>query len=82
MASSGDDHRPAPGKDSVRLVVGAAVIAWLVAWFAAAPFAAWFALDLPGLEPGGHQDPGHRHLRHVVTIGILCIGYLFNALIA
>jgi uncharacterized protein len=31
-----------------------AVIAWLIAWFAAAPFAAWFAYDLLGLEQGSH----------------------------
>jgi uncharacterized membrane protein YraQ (UPF0718 family) len=36
------------------LVVGGAVVAWLVAWFAAAPFAAWFAFDLLGLQPGSH----------------------------
>ena len=31
-----------------------AVVGWLIAWFAAAPFAAWFAYDLLGLEPGSH----------------------------
>ena len=31
-----------------------AVVAWLIAWFAAAPFAAWFAYDLLGLEQGSH----------------------------
>ena len=36
------------------LVVGSAVVAWTIAWFAAAPFAAWFAFDLLGLEPGSH----------------------------
>lgn len=36
------------------LVVGLAVIGWLVAWFLAAPFAAWFAFDLLGLEKGSH----------------------------
>jgi uncharacterized membrane protein YraQ (UPF0718 family) len=36
------------------LGVGAAVIGWLVAWFVAAPLAAWFAFDLLGLEPGTH----------------------------
>jgi len=36
------------------LAVGLAVIAWLVAWFAAAPLAAWFAFDLLGLQPGTH----------------------------
>jgi len=36
------------------LVVGGAVVTWLVAWFAAAPFAAWFAFDLLSLEPGSH----------------------------
>jgi hypothetical protein len=36
------------------LGVGAAVAAWVVAWFAAAPVAAWLAFDLLGLEPGSH----------------------------
>jgi len=36
------------------LVVGLAVVGWTIAWFAAAPFAAWFAFDLLGLEPGSH----------------------------
>jgi uncharacterized membrane protein YraQ (UPF0718 family) len=36
------------------LVVGVAVVGWVVAWFAAAPVAAWFAFDLLGLEPGSH----------------------------
>ena len=31
-----------------------AVVGWLIAWFAAAPFAAWFAYDLLGLEEGSH----------------------------
>jgi hypothetical protein len=31
-----------------------AVVGWLVAWFLAAPFAAWFAFDLLGLQPGSH----------------------------
>ena len=31
-----------------------AVVAWLVAWFAAAPFANWFAFELLGLEEGSH----------------------------
>ena len=31
-----------------------AVVGWLIAWFAAAPFAAWFAYDLLGLEQGSH----------------------------
>ncbi len=34
------------------LTVGAVVAGWLLAWFIAAPFAAWFAFDLLGLEPG------------------------------
>ncbi|MFI5254902.1 MAG: permease [Candidatus Limnocylindrales bacterium] len=36
------------------LVVGLAVVAWLVAWFAAFPLASWFAFELLGLEPGTH----------------------------
>ena len=36
------------------LAVTAAVVAWTIAWFAAAPFAAWFAFDLLGLQPGSH----------------------------
>ena len=36
------------------LVVGSAVVAWIVAWFVAAPLAAWFAFDLLGLEPRTH----------------------------
>ena len=36
------------------LGVGAAVVAWTIAWFVAAPLAAWFAFDLLGLEPGTH----------------------------
>lgn len=36
------------------LVVPTAAAAWLVAWFAAAPFATWFAFDLLGLQPGSH----------------------------
>ncbi len=31
-----------------------AVVAWIVLWFAAAPFASWFAFELLGLEPGSH----------------------------
>jgi len=31
-----------------------AVVGWLIAWFAAAPFAAWFAYDLLGLEQSSH----------------------------
>lgn len=34
--------------------VGAAVVGWIIAWFVAAPLAAWFAFDLLGLEPGTH----------------------------
>jgi len=34
------------------LVVVVAAVAWLVAWFAAAPFASWFAFDLLRLERG------------------------------
>ena len=33
-----------------------AVAAWLIAWFAAAPFAAWFAYDLLGLEASEMGD--------------------------
>ncbi len=36
------------------LVVGTAVVGWLIAWFAAAPLATWFAFDLLALEPGTH----------------------------
>jgi uncharacterized membrane protein YraQ (UPF0718 family) len=36
------------------LVVCAAVVGWLIAWFAAAPLAAWFAFAFLGLEPGTH----------------------------
>jgi uncharacterized protein len=36
------------------LAVLVAVVGWSVAWFLAAPFAAWFAFDLLGLEPGSH----------------------------
>jgi len=36
------------------LGVGAVVVAWTIAWFVAAPLAAWFAFDLLGLEPGTH----------------------------
>jgi uncharacterized protein len=36
------------------LVVILAVVAWIVAWFAAAPFASWFAFELLGLEEGSH----------------------------
>ena len=36
------------------LIVGIAVVGWLIAWFAAAHFAAWFAFDLLGLQHGGH----------------------------
>ena len=36
------------------LIVGIAVVGWLIAWFAAAPFAAWFAFDVLGLQHGGH----------------------------
>jgi hypothetical protein len=32
--------------------VALAIAAWIVGWFAAAPFATWFAFDLLGLEPG------------------------------
>lgn len=41
-------HLPLP------LVVSVAVVGWLIAWFAAAPIAAWFAFELLGLEPGSH----------------------------
>jgi len=34
------------------LVVGTAVIAWIVAWFATAPLALWVTFDVLGLEPG------------------------------
>jgi len=34
------------------LVLGSAVALWLVAWFAAAPFAEWFTFTLLGLQPG------------------------------
>ncbi len=30
------------------------VVGWLIAWFAAAPFAAWFAYEMLGLEQGSH----------------------------
>ena len=33
-----------------------AVVAWLIAWFAAAPFAAWFVYDLLGLEASEMGD--------------------------
>jgi uncharacterized membrane protein YraQ (UPF0718 family) len=36
------------------LIVCVAVVAWVAAWFAAAPLAAWFAFDLLGLQPGSH----------------------------
>ena len=36
------------------LAVTAAVVAWTIAWFAAAPFAAWFTFDLLGLQPESH----------------------------
>ena len=36
------------------LGVGAAVVAWTIAWFAAAPFAAWLAFDVLGLQAGSH----------------------------
>ena len=36
------------------LVVFAAVVGWLVAWFVAAPLAAWFAFEFLGLERGDH----------------------------
>jgi len=36
------------------LLIGLAMIGWLVAWFAAAPLATWFAFDLLGLEAGTH----------------------------
>jgi hypothetical protein len=42
-------HRPHP---PLWLVVGVAVVGWLVAWFAAAPLAAWLAFDFLGLQPG------------------------------
>ena len=34
--------------------MGAAVVGWTVAWFAAAPFAAWLAYDVLGLQAGTH----------------------------
>jgi uncharacterized protein len=34
------------------LVVGTAVVAWIVAWFATAPLALWVTFDVLGLEPG------------------------------
>lgn len=34
------------------LTVAVAIVAWLVAWFAAAPFASWLAFDLLRLERG------------------------------
>lgn len=36
------------------LGVAVAVAGWLLAWFAAAPLAAWFAYDLLGLKQGSH----------------------------
>ncbi|MFI5261784.1 MAG: permease, partial [Candidatus Limnocylindrales bacterium] len=36
------------------LGVGAAVVGWTIAWFAAAPLAAWLAFEVLGLEAGSH----------------------------
>jgi len=36
------------------LGVGAAVVAWTIAWFAALPFSTWLAYDVLGLQAGTH----------------------------
>jgi hypothetical protein len=43
-----------PPRPPLALVVGGAASLWLVAWFANAPLAEWFAFDVLRLEPGSH----------------------------